>query len=186
MMSAGVRLLPLWNVTPLRIVKAHVAAPFDGSMASTTSATMLPLASTSVRLFDMPPQNGTCVAVSGYPAGSPVSVVAPCARPNFAEPPFFGSAATPASASSDVASAVVTPSAAARPKNSRRLIFPLAICWVQYSSSVIDGSPCCVHVPLAPSGGPDYFRHDLEPGSAHDGRTARLSSIEICPRWCFV
>src|SRR5438874_9606993 len=141
MTSSAVRLLPLWKVTPLRILKTHFLAPSEGSMLSTTSGVILPLASTSVRPLDMAPQNGTWVAVSGYPAGSPVSVVAPWARPNLAEPPFFGVAATPASLSIVVASAVPTPRAAARPMNSRRLIRPLTICCVQYSSSLIGSLP---------------------------------------------
>ncbi len=98
---------------------------------------MLPLASTSVRLFAIEPQNGTCVPVSRKLPGSWVSVVEPCARPKRANPPFFGSAPMPSLASSEVASAVVTPSAAARPMNSRLAMRPFLICCVQYSSSVI-------------------------------------------------
>ncbi len=130
-MSSGVRSLPLWKVTPLRSLNTHFLAPSAGSMLSTRSGVMLPLASTSVSPFDIEPQNGTCVAVSGKAAGSPVSVVAPWARPNFAEPPFFGVAATPASLSIVAASDAVTPRAAARPMNSRREIRPFAVCWSQ-------------------------------------------------------
>src|SRR5262249_38716266 len=43
----------------------------------------------------------------------------------------------PSLASSEVASAVVTPSAAARPMNSRLPMRPFLISWVQYSSSLI-------------------------------------------------
>src|SRR6266568_565 len=140
MTSSAVTSLPLWKVAPLRSLKIHVAVLSAGSMLSARSGWMLPLASTSVRLFDIAPQNGICVAVSGYAAGSPVSLVAPCASPNLAEPPFFGVCATPASLSNVVASAVLTPSAAARPINSRREMRPFLICWVQYSSSVISAS----------------------------------------------
>ena len=65
MTSSAVKLLPLWKVTPFRSLKRQVLAPSTGSMLSTRSAVMLPLASTSVRLLDMAPQKGTWVPVSG-------------------------------------------------------------------------------------------------------------------------
>jgi hypothetical protein len=55
---------------------------------------MLPFESTSMRLFDMAPKTGAWVPVLRMPR-SIVSVVALCTSPNFADPPFFGSAPMP-------------------------------------------------------------------------------------------
>ena len=89
-----------------------------------------------------------------------MSVVAPWGRPNFADPPFFGSAPMPAWLSIVVANAVVTPRAATRPMNSRREIRLFLIWSVQYSNSVI-----CVSLTLSwfPSCGISAGSHDLTP-----------------------
>ena len=62
--SFAVTSLPLWNVRPLRSLKTHFLVSLVGSMVSARSPTILLFASTSVRLFDMAPQNGTWVPVS--------------------------------------------------------------------------------------------------------------------------
>src|SRR5689334_19591636 len=99
------------------------AATSPGSKLSARSGTMLPFASTSVRLFDIAPQKTHCVNVSGYPAGSSVSVVAPWASPKRAEPPCFGAARAVAT-NKVSAAAAVRPAASPSCTKSRREMRP--------------------------------------------------------------
>src|SRR6185312_17546115 len=68
-------------------------------------------------------------------AGSSTLVDSPPCRPAFNVPPLTGPAAITALAIIELATVAVTPSAAARPRKSRRVSRPAATRWLRYSSS---------------------------------------------------
>src|SRR5690242_1574186 len=74
-------------------------------------------------------------------AGSSTLVDSPPCRPAFRIPPLTGPAAMTASAIIELATVAVTPSAAARPRKSRRVSLPDATRRLRYSSSLDMDAP---------------------------------------------
>ena len=123
--SSAVIVWPLWNSTPLRILKVQVLASGVLSQLSASEGISSPSGETDVSMLprvDMY-MNGTWLASS---AGSSELVLSPPPRPMVSVPPFFGPAARAAPASSVLAIAADTPRAAARPRKARRLWWPAA------------------------------------------------------------
>ncbi len=124
--SSTVISLPLWNCTPLRIVKVQVLASSEVSQDSASAGTGRPVLgslSTSVSPQLRPVTKQTCEV---HLAGSSTSVAAPPSRPSLRWPPLRGACAMTLVESSVPAAEAVSPSAAALPMNSRRLIRPKA------------------------------------------------------------
>jgi hypothetical protein len=132
--SSGVISLPLWNCTPLRILKTQALASGDECHSVARRGSRSPLGDrrSSSSPQARPTLNVTWLAAS---AGSMLSVAAPPCMPIFRMPPRRGPAACAAPASRALAAVADRPSAAARPRKSRRELRPRATCWLRYSSS---------------------------------------------------
>ena len=129
--SSAVISLPLWNCTPLRILKVQTLASGEELHSEANLGTNSPVG--VVPSSSSPQQRPTWnITWLANVAGSLLSVAAPPTKPIFKVPPLTGPAAMAALASRVLAKAADTPKAVARPRKSRRELRPSATCWLKY------------------------------------------------------
>jgi hypothetical protein len=123
--SSTVSGLPFEKVTPLRILKTHFLAPSEASQLSASQGPAVPSFGLGSTRHSPQKKLTFCITTLADNAGSSVSEDDPPLSPEMKCPPLTG-AACAAVARSCEAKGAATPSAAARPMKSRRLMSPRA------------------------------------------------------------